>query len=85
MICDKVRDVDEIDVFICADGTKLRGGKRRCEPTIYVNRPWESVVPTATCEYWGTSSQRRAKSVPFEELHVVVREGRLGELVYCRT
>lgn len=23
MICDKVRDVDEIGVFICADGIKL--------------------------------------------------------------
>lgn len=23
MICDKVRDVDEISVFICADGIKL--------------------------------------------------------------
>lgn len=84
MICDKVRDVDEISVFICADGIKLveRGdashrfmsttvGKCR----IYIRR---------RCD-WGASSLRGAKSVPFEELHVVVREGRLGELVYCRT
>lgn len=30
MICDKVRDVDEIGVFICADGIKLveRGDAR---------------------------------------------------------
>lgn len=47
-------------------------GKRR----IYIRRH---------CEYWGASSLRCAKSVPFEELHVVVREGRLGELIYCRT
>lgn len=86
MICDKVRDVDEIGVFICADGIKLRGGKRRCEPSIYVNRPWESVVSTydgiastGGLRHCVVQSQSHLKS------YVVVREGRLEELIYCRT
>lgn len=84
MICDEVRDVDEIGVFICADGIKLveRGDAR--DRFMSIDRGKVSYIQRH-CEYWGASSLRCAKSVPFEELHVVVREGRLGELVYCRT
>lgn len=45
MICDKVRDVDQIGVFYLCRWNQA-GGKRRCEPSIYVYRPWESAVPT---------------------------------------
>lgn len=46
MICNKVWDVDEIAVFICADEPSRKEEMRAID---LINRPWESGVPAYHC------------------------------------